>query len=68
MSHLNDVNAKITIDYGDHIVEYDIKKVADINLRVWALQDTDMGFRNKKQLGFDIALTGCVGDRNIKTK
>lgn len=68
MAVLSDVNAFIEIDYGDHIVRYKIDKVNEINLRVWALGDSDMGFEEKKTMGFDLAFGGCVGKRFLIKK
>ena len=68
MSNLNNVNAQITIDYGDHIVKYDINKVKDVSLRIWALKDTDIGFGEDMTMGFDISFGGCVGKRSLIKK
>jgi len=68
MKALSDINAFVEIDYGDHIVRYEINKVNDIVLRVWALGDSDMGFGEKKEMGFDLAFGGCVGQRSLTKK
>lgn len=68
MATLSNVNAFIEIDYGDHIVRYKINKINDINLRVWALKDSDIGFAEKMTMGFDLAFGGCVGKRFLIKK
>ena len=68
MKALSDINAYVEIDYGDHVVRYKINKVNDIVLRIWALGDSDMGFGEKKVMGFDLAFGGCVGQRSIVKK
>ena len=68
MKPLSDINAYVEIDYGDHVVRYKIDKVNDIVLRIWALGDTDMGFGEKKEMGFDLSFGGCVGQRSINRK
>ena len=68
MKPLSDINAYVEIDYGDHVVRYKIDKVNDIVLRIWALGDTDMGFGETKEMGFDLAFGGCVGMRSINKK
>ena len=68
MKALSDINAYVEIDYGNHLVRYKIDKVSDINLRIWALHDTDMGFGEKIEMGFDLAFGGCIGQRFLVVK
>jgi len=68
MKALSDINAFVEIDYGNHLVRYKIDRVNDINLRIWSLQDTDMGFDEKMEMGFDLAFGGCMGQRFLVVK